>query len=499
MAPHRSFFPVGGKRQEWCFAVEAMDNRRGKDRAMRRCPMLLLFLLLGWACASGTGTPSPGKNDSAVGIRPCPQNPRYWQYKGKPVMLIGGSREDNLFQIPDLEEHLDSLAGVGGNYIRNTMSSRDSANVWPFHRRADGKYDLDRLSDEYFRRFENLLRLTSSRDIIVQLELWDRFDFAREPWLENSYRPANNVNYTSEKSGLANEYPRHPGQNDNPFFRSVPENGNNELLLKYQRAQVDRMLEISLRYPNVLYTMDNETNGTPEWGAYWSDYIRRKAAEAGVDIFTTEMWDAWDLTSEEHRRTLDHPERYAFADISQNNHNTGQKHWDNLQWVRMYTAEKLRPLNQVKIYGADTGRYGTDRDGIERFWRGIIGGGASVRFHRPTSGLGLGESARACIRSARMFLAEFDIFSAVPDAESRLLSGRSDDEAYLTAVPGERYALYFPEGGSVRLDLRDAGGDFSVKWLDIRSSRWHDAPKVRGGGFAALDAPGNGHWAVVIR
>ncbi len=29
-------------------------------------------------------------------------NPAYWQYKGKPVLLIGGTQDDNLFQIPNL-------------------------------------------------------------------------------------------------------------------------------------------------------------------------------------------------------------------------------------------------------------------------------------------------------------------------------------------------------------------------------------------------------------
>ena len=51
-------------------------------------------------------------------IKPFAENPRYWQYEGEPVLLIGGSREDNLFQIPDLKEHLDLLVSVGGNYIR---------------------------------------------------------------------------------------------------------------------------------------------------------------------------------------------------------------------------------------------------------------------------------------------------------------------------------------------------------------------------------------------
>ncbi|MBC8229229.1 hypothetical protein H8E77_06760, partial [bacterium] len=63
-------------------------------------------------------------------------NPRYWQYKGKPVLLLGGSVEDNLFQIPNLKQHLDLLKSVGGNYVRCTMSCRDEGNVWQFKKHA---------------------------------------------------------------------------------------------------------------------------------------------------------------------------------------------------------------------------------------------------------------------------------------------------------------------------------------------------------------------------
>lgn len=460
---------------------------------------LIIPLLAATAC---TNAAPPGSGDGGpqggTVIRPSADYPRYWEYDGEPVMLLGGSRDDNLFQIDDIDEHLDLLARVGGNYIRNTMSSRDAGNVWPFHRGADGLYDLERLSDEYFDRFERLVSAAAERDIIVQIELWDRFDFAREPWLENPFRPANNVNYTEEESGLANEYPRHPGQNDNPFFRSIPAHDNHTVLLRYQHAQVDRMLEISLRYPNVLYTMDNETSATEDWGAYWARYVQQRAEEAGAEIYTTEMWNARDLTAEEQRRTLDHPELYAFADISQNNHNTGDLHWSNLQYVRQYVSSVPRPLNHVKIYGADTGPYGTDRDAIERYWRNLIGGAASIRFHRPPTGLGLNELAQANIRSGRLLLEELDIFRAEPDAESALLSERADDEAYLTRVDGEQYALYFPDGGSVRLNLTGAAGRFQLRWLDVLESRWADATAVDGGGSVALEAPGSGHWVALL-
>ena len=61
-------------------------------------------------------------------IKPYADNPHYWQYKGKPVLLLGGSKDDNLFQIPDLKEHLDMLASVGGNYIRNPYNLQNNIN-----------------------------------------------------------------------------------------------------------------------------------------------------------------------------------------------------------------------------------------------------------------------------------------------------------------------------------------------------------------------------------
>jgi hypothetical protein len=68
-----------------------------------------------------------------VSIRPYVENPFYWQYKGKPVFLLGGTWQDNLFNHPDgLEEHLDKLVACGGNYIRNTMSHRNEGNVFAF-------------------------------------------------------------------------------------------------------------------------------------------------------------------------------------------------------------------------------------------------------------------------------------------------------------------------------------------------------------------------------
>ncbi len=424
------------------------------------------------------------------------KNPAYWQYKGKPVLLIGGSVDDNLFQIPNLKEHLDLLKSVGGNYVRNTMSARDDGNVWQF-RKVNGKYDLDKWNDEYWQRFETFLKLTNQRDIIVQIELWATFDYYRDIWAVNPFNPKNNINYTTAQTGLPEVVKTHPTRTENNFFWSVPAERNQKTVLKYQKRFVDKILSYSLKYPNVLYCMDNETSVTPEWGKYWSQYIKAKAGEAGVKIQTTEMWDKWDLADKQHNPTFDHPETYSFVDISQNNHQKGQRHWDNAQRQRARIAGKVRPLNNVKIYGADTGRFGNDRDGMERFWRNIFGGLASARFHRPASGQGLGNNAQSNIRSMRMITDRMNVFKCMPS--NNLLSDREDNEAYCFANPGTEYAVYFPKGGEVTLDISAMKKSVTVRWLDVMKSKWSGRKRTKGKSKITLTCPSQGYWAVLVR
>ena len=89
-----------------------------------------------------------------------------------------------------------------------------------------------------------------------------------------------------------------------------------------------------------------------------------------------------------------------------------------------------------------------------------------------------------------------------------LLSDRERNEAYLAAKPGESYALYFTDAGSVGFDLSDAPGSFDVTWISVsmgvptRSSatggyRLMDET-IQGGGVVTLSAPYKGGWVAAI-
>lgn len=472
--------------------INLPDDRPMKCVSASLLP-LLIFLLLATATAAKPV------------LRPWAQNRWYWSYRDKPVLLLGGSDDDNLFQWPekDLLAQLDRLADAGGNVIRNTMSDRKDKGfeVYPFKHLDNGKYDLNAWNDQYWTRFQRMLRETARRNIFVQIEIWDRFDYAdlddSNRWHIHPYNPANNVNYSSAHSGLATRYDDHPGANTQPFFFTTPEQHNNQVVLQYQQRFVDKLLDHSLQFDHVLYCIDNETSGQEQWSHYWAQFVKNRAARENKEVNLTEMWDDWDLVGECHKRTFDHPELYGFVDVSQNNHNKTQEHWDNFLYVRNYLAGQPRPMNTTKTYGASGNKFGhSDQDGIERFWRHLLAGAASIRFHRPDSGLGLNDRAVTCIRAARKLESLVPLWSVQPANE--LLSGRDANEAYLAADKGQAYIVYFPKGGQVQLDASDSKGSLILHWLNIDSNQPGPQERLSGGGQISLSSPDNNNWAAAI-
>ncbi len=484
-------------------------------------------------------------------IQPYAANPAYWQYRGHPVLLLGGSDEDNLFQIPasvrearkaprhgdaihhdpervNLECQLDTLNSAGGNYVRCTMSSRDLGDVRPYvYDEAAGGYDLERFEEEYWRRFDRFLRLTQQREIIVQVEIWATYDFYQRearpdyyPWLDNPVNPRNNVNYSSADSGLPENFPSTGCNFINPFFETVPALRDNTLVLRFQRHYVDRLLSIGFRYDHVLYCVDNETNAHPEWPAYWARYVRRRAAEAGVAVEITEMWDSFDPTggavadvrlqstgtNPYVRRatplnTLGRPDLYSFCDISNHNAQRGEVHYRTAHWFwsKVQASEDVRPVNCDKMYGGDSGLdfAGTRTDALERFWRNIFAGLAGCRFHRPPAGLGLDADACAHIKAMRRLTDELGVFTCRPHND--LLSERKENTAFCLADPGRAYAVVFLNPGSCVLDVSGMEGrEAHLRWLDIRSATWGNAKSAGTGPSLRLQSPADGCRAVLV-
>ncbi len=472
---------------------------------LHRILIAVVAMALSWgSCTTWT-------NDTER-IRPYSENPFYWQYKGSPVLLLGGSREDNLFNHPEgLAEHLDTLVACGGNYIRNTMSSRNPGNVWAFKRLENGLYDLTQWNPEYWQRFENLLKLCQERSIIVQIEVWDPWDYFKTEaprgfgpdnvgWESCPFNPTLNINYTAEESGLAEEidYYSSAKPSTHVFFHTPPTLKDIPLVRQYQEAFVDKLLSISLKYPNVLYCMNNEIGEPPEWGRYWATFIRARAEKTGKTVFLTDMRRNSNFESDEQVKLLHDRAHYDYFEISQNNANTGQRHYDHILHIRSQVAANPIPINNVKIYGGTITWSTSAEEGTRRFWRNIFGGCASSRFHRPGPShhffaIGLSDLAQTHIRSMRTLTDAMNVFACEPHND--LLKDREENEAYCLAIEGQEYAIYFTGEGEVTLNVQP--GKYEVRWLQIRTSRWSETQNAELPGV--LKTPSDDQWAALIR
>ncbi len=410
-------------------------------------------------------------------LKPWTSNPKYWQYKGKPVLLLGATDNDNLYQSPDMMDQLDLLVKNGGNYIRNTMSSRDSLDVWPFKMLDNGNYDLNDWNAEYWSRFENLLKAADKRAVIVQIEVWDRFDFSRGPWKLNPLNPENNINYDS-LVGMSSWYPKHPATDVQPFFHTISGmplySPSLDEVRKYQELYVDKLLKYTLQFGNVLYCMNNETSTPKEWGMYWMDYISNRAAEADKKVYVTDMFDHYftPQSCDNCNYEIETPELYQFVDVSQiNSRNFDQMHWDSLKWIveARNRVEPLRPVNCVKTYGGMNSSWGSgsNQDGVERLVRQMLLGVAAGRHHRGPHGNGNNENALASLRSIRKIEESVKFWDLEPAME--ILGDRTDNEAYAARNGDEHYVIYFPLDGSVTVELPLEANQYRFRWIEIRT------------------------------
>jgi hypothetical protein len=414
-------------------------------------------------------------------VRPHAANPWYWEYHDKPVVLVGASHRDNLFQWTgqQLVDHLELLVSVGGNYVRCTLSDRNPGDIYAFRKVGDDLYDLTQWNDPYWERLRFFLQETQRRGIIVQMTLWDQFDLAGGNWLKHPWAPDRNVNYDTGVIASRED-----------FYDSV--RAGNKVMLDFQKRFINRVLELTLRHDNVLYNINNESSKGPVWENFWARHITAAAAAAGREAHVTSMqFDP----SNSVRHVMTYPDAYSFIEISQNNQDSrgarGQAHWDNILFWRHKVANMPggpRPMNNEKVYGGGDGyrnySSGTSREAEARFWRNIFAGCASSRFHRDVVdwGIGLTERAQLNLRAMRSFLQEVDMLSSQPhnDLISVRVPVRGQMEAYVTASIGSHYAVYFPAGRyTVDLDPWVYVDQLRLRWLSIEDGQWSEPVMVK--------------------
>ncbi len=467
---------------------------------------------------------------------------RYWKYKNQKTLLIGGwnhghnphidhdesdaNGSQGVSTVEQIKAAISEMVDAGGNLLRCVLNPGMAAGIQNhnFCTTSGGKYDMNDMTGPFWTRLNMFLADAESKGVVVQLEIWDRFDLFDKGWKSwpvSPFNPDNNINYTTAQSGLANSYSSY---NNQPFLQGVPghpvyeaaSSGRKtqyDLVRGFQEKFVDKLLEISFKYNNVLYCMNNETHEDPKWGEYWIDYIRTKASAAEKNILVTEMLDQlyFGVNGTDWQYQSNNPDSYDYIDVSQvNSRHRDEASWNIIKDIADDAKSKDILLHMTKVYGSDLALSGAPWSGwkpgdsdnaIEEWWRSLVAGVAGIRIHRPTAGIGLNDLVKNNMKSVRLIENNIKFWDVEPHQE--LLGNRESDEAYVAANLGEAYILFYTANGqgSVTLDLSNySGTDYEVSWVDVSNGILDESKftTISGGSVVALDRPSAGFWVASI-
>ena len=203
---------------------------------------------------------------SADALRIHPENPHYFLFRGKPLVLLSASEHyGSIMNRPfDFEKYLDDAVAHKMTMTRTFLlfrelqSARNPSSpakpdspdyISPFPRTGPGKaldgepiYDLDQWNPEYFNRVHRFLDAASRRGIVVELTIFSN-TYAPEVWSLNPFRAENNKQHVGKV-----EWPEYLSLHDPELVRRQAE---------YARKIIDETSE----YDNVYYEICNEPGG----------------------------------------------------------------------------------------------------------------------------------------------------------------------------------------------------------------------------------------------
>ncbi|HVT93050.1 MAG TPA: hypothetical protein VHD76_09425 [Bryobacteraceae bacterium] len=440
-----------------------------------------------------------------------PQNPHYFQYRGRTTPLITSGEHYGAVLNADFDyrRYLDTLRSDGMNYtrifggsyvevpaksfgiLRNTLAPARNRFLPPWAR-SGVKFDLNRWNPDYFARLHDFLAEASKRGIVVELTLFSS-QYGDAQWGVSALNPVNNVNGTD---------------NIDRKKLNTLENGN---ILGYQERYVRKLVREVNRHPNVIFEIANEPwTDRPVHADVMNPDLplpQRNRFPNAVEI-PDELAMRWQervagwIGMEESSL----PNKHL---IAQNIANFRHRVRSLIPGVSVVNFHYARPeavsenygLNKVISYD-ESGFLGRGDDVYtSEAWKFMLSGGGafdgldysfSVGHEDGTdlepNGPGGGSPEfRRRLRILSEFLRSFPLTEMAPDA--RTVKPAAGVEAYaLSSAKGE-YAIYL-EGKNSGVVLNLPAGRYTVRWLDIESGKESPATAFRqAGGEKTLAVP----------
>jgi len=472
---------------------------------------LLLLLLV-------AAPPRLARSGDGLSISP---SGHYFTYRGKTVLLIGDSGTQCVMQNLNIayRRWIDDCAerGMTAVHIWSFVAPRQKRGgsvvegrygyfypgATPWARRAGGppaadglaRWDLTRFDEgsdpakHYWPRLRDLAAYARSKGLVLGITVFFGWPKHAEPGRNDwAYHPFNVANGGHLRDNNAVQVLAEPGKEilDQPWRDDWPAAKKTQWI--WERF-ADKLIRELRPYGNVFYVfMDEHSYSEGNCGGHFAKFFRKRGA----------LYVDWD------RRRADVDAVYVATRTATDRNKTA---------VAGFAKKPPRPL--LLLEGPP---YGLGDPAVRRsMWTFAIGGGHFF-FHdderqgTPQTGI---MSYDPNVRGGRIPYATYDWLGNMSRFFNRLIGdldamaphnelvAAGGAKAYCLASPGKEYALYLPEGGTVRLDLGGAprGAKFAAEWFDPRTGKTYGAENVAGGKKVSFTPPTrpNDDWALHLR
>jgi hypothetical protein len=352
------------------------------------------------------------------------------------------------------------------------------------------KYDLTRFNPWFFERVKEFADICDRRGLVLY------YNFYFQHWLLESrahyvdfpWRPVNTI----QQTGLPDEVPAAES------FYDLTSPVRRELHRLYIRKSLDVLKENS----NVVYGIDREYTGPPEFVRFWLDTVAEWAAENGRKPFVS-----LEIPKAQMDAVLEDPARRALVTA------VDFHHWVYRPDGKLFAVRggiNRAPREQLGDIVTDEDLTALRARVTDPKYRGA-GLTSSPEYQKLRQALW--ESSRPMkYRAWREYrdrypglvlLGEADEYPELSRAVERAIPAAvraaarpsqlvltHGETAWALADPGRDYLVYSTAGSAVELDLSRDGHAYTVSWLDSSTGRLQkSAGRVRGGAAVTLAPP----------
>ena len=423
-------------------------------------------------------------------------NPHYFQFRGKPAMLITSAEHYGAVLNAEFDyvKYLDELAACGLNHTRlfsgayvepdgafnirrNTLAPNPGKFLAPWTRSdqtgyANGgnRFDLNTWDIAFFARLNDFMTQASRRGIVVEVNLFCPM-YEDLQWKLTPFNPANNIN------GI--------GKCDKHEVYTMDKE---KALLAVQERLVRKFVEELKDFDNLFYEICNE----PYFGGVtraWQHHIVDVIVDAEKDLPKPHLI-AMNIANGSLKIEQPHPAVSIF----------------NFHYCSPPTAvEQNFGLNKV-IGENETGFKGTaDAWYRHEAWEFLLAGGSLFNhldysfavghedgtFDYPATQPGGGNRGyRRQLKVLKDFLYGFDFVRMKPDRALLSAELPKGVRCQILSDRDRQYAVYLQGGRQVDLALSLRAADYRVEWVNVLTGKVvKDEQRKHSGGAAVFASP----------